>query len=151
MSTMQDWFPQSDTQEDADLDGEPVTRITGKLDLSAALTDLKELAKKPGVSGAEALKELSNGDIKRAERMVSDPRFTIDVGREDGKLRRIVAAMKIDDGSDKGTIDFSIRFKDVDKPVTIDAPSSGKPIEELGEKLAQEFGGGTMNPDAVQG
>ena len=41
--------------------------------------------------------------------------------------------MKIDDGSDK--IDFSIRFKDVDKPVTIDAPSSGKPIEELGEKL----------------
>jgi hypothetical protein len=44
------------------------------------LTDLKELAKKPGMSGAEGLKELSNGDIKRIERMVSDPRFTIDVG-----------------------------------------------------------------------
>jgi hypothetical protein len=147
MGTMQDWFPQSDTQEDADLDGEPVTRVTGKLDLSAALTDLKDLAKKPGISGAEALKELSNGDIRRMERMVSDPTFTIDVGRTDGKLRRIVAAMKIDDGA----IDFSIRFKDVDKPVTIDAPSSGKPIEELGQKLQQEFGGGATNPDAVQG
>jgi hypothetical protein len=151
MGTMQDWFPQSDTLQDADLDGEPVTRVTGKLDLSAALTDLKELAKKPGLSGAEALKDLSNGDIKRAERMVSDPRFTIDVGRSDGKLRRIVASMKVDDGSDTGAINFSIRFKDVDKPVTIDAPSSGKPIEELGKKLQQEFGGGATNPDAVQG
>ena len=64
MGTMQDWFPQSDAQEDADLEGEPVTRVTGKLDLSAALTDLKELAKKPGMSSAEGLKELSNGDIK---------------------------------------------------------------------------------------
>ena len=91
---MQDWFPQSDTQEDADLDGEPVTRVTGKLDLSAALTDLKELAKRPGMSGAEGLKELSNGDIKRIERMFSDPSFTLDVGRDDGKLRRIVATMQ---------------------------------------------------------
>jgi translation initiation factor 1 (eIF-1/SUI1) len=46
MGTMQDWFPQSDILQDADLEGEPVTRVTGKLDLSAALTDLKELAKK---------------------------------------------------------------------------------------------------------
>jgi hypothetical protein len=83
--------------------------------------------------------------------MVSDPRFTIDVGRSDGKLRRIVASMKIEDGGEEGTIDFSIRFKDVDKPVTIDAPSSGKPIEELGKKLQQEFGGVATNPDAVQG
>ena len=53
MGEMQDWFPLSDTQEDADLDGEPVTRVTGKLDLSEALTDLKELASEPGMSGAE--------------------------------------------------------------------------------------------------
>jgi hypothetical protein len=83
--------------------------------------------------------------------MVSDPHFTIDVGRSDGKLRRIVAGLKVDDGSDTGTLDFSIRIKDVDKPVTIDAPSSGKPIEELAKKLEQEFGGGATNPDAVQG
>jgi hypothetical protein len=151
MGTMQDWFPQSDTQEDADLDGEPVTRVTGKLDISKALTDLQELAKKPGVSGAEALKELSQGDIKRAERMLSDPRFTIDVGREDGKLRRIVAAMKFKEGSEAATLDFSLRFKDVDKPVTIEAPTSAKPIEDLVTKLEQEFGGGATNPDAVQG
>ena len=143
MGQMQDWFPSSDTQEDADLEGEPVTRVTGKLDLSAALTDLKELAKRPGMSGTEGLKELSSGDIKRIERMFSDPRFTLDVGRDDGKLRRIVATMKMDNGSEQGAMEFSIRFKDVDKPVTIDAPAtgSGKPIEELGKQLEQDFGG----------
>jgi hypothetical protein len=139
MGTMQDWFPESDAQENVDLDGEPVTRVTGKLDLSKALTDLKELAAKPGLSGVEELKQLSSGDIKRIERMVSDPKFTIDVGKNDGKLRRIQASIKVDDKSDSGTIDFSLRFKDVDKPVTINAPSSGKPIEELGQKLEDEF------------
>jgi hypothetical protein len=139
MGTMQDWFPQSDAQENVDLDGEPVTRVTGKLDLSKALTDLKELAAKPGLSGVEELKQLSSGDIKRIERMVSDPKFTIDVGKNDGKLRRVQASIKVDDNADSGTVDFSLRFKDVDKPVTIDAPSSGKPIEELGQKLEDEF------------
>jgi hypothetical protein len=147
MGTMQDWFPESDAQENVDLDGEPVTRVTGKLDLSKALTDLKELAAKPGLSGVEELKQLSGGDIKRIERMVSDPKFTIDVGKNDGKLRRVQASIKVDDKSDSGTIDFSLRFKDVDKPVTIDAPSSGKPIDELGQKLGEEFGGGTVSPD----
>jgi hypothetical protein len=149
MGTMQDWFPESDAQENVDLDGEPVTRVTGKLDLSKALTDLKELAAKPGLSGVEELKQLSGGDIKRIERMVSDPKFTIDVGKNDGKLRRVQASIKVDDKSGSGTMDFSLRFKDVDKPVTIDAPSSGKPIEELGQKLGEEFGGGSGSPDAT--
>jgi hypothetical protein len=148
MGTMQDWFPESDTQENADLDGEPVTRVTGKLDLSKALTDLKGLASKPGMSGVEELKQLSGGDIKRIERMVSDPKFTIDVGKSDGKLRRIQASIKVDEKSDSGTLDFSLRFKDVDKPVTINAPSSGKPIEELGQKLGEEFGGTGGGTDA---
>lgn len=142
MRTMDDWFPQSDAQDNADLEGEPVTRVTGKLDLSAALKDLKTLAKKPGMSGVEALKQLSNGDIKEIERAVSDPRFTIDIAKSDGKLRRVVTRMKINDGGEKAVIDFALRFKDVDKPVTIDAPSSGKPIEGLLQKLEEDFGGG---------
>ena len=145
MGEMQDWFPSTDTQEDADLEGEPVTRVTGKLDLSKALTDLKQLASRPGMSGAQGLEQLSKGDIKDIERMFSDPKFTLDVGREDGKLRRIVASFTVDDGTDKGAMEFSMRFKDVDKPVEIDAPAtgSGKPIEELGRKLQQDFGGTT--------
>ena len=81
--------------------------------------------------------------------MFSDPRFTLDVGRDDGKLRRIVATMRMDAEGEKGAMEFSMTFKDVDKPVTIDAPAtgSGKPIEELGKKLEQDFGGATGGAD----
>jgi hypothetical protein len=137
-ATMGDWFPDSDAQEDAELDGEPVTRVTGKLDLSKALTDLKALASRPGMSGVEELKQLSAADIRRLARMVADPRFTVDVAKSDGKLRRIEAKVRVERSA---TLDVSLRFKDVDKPVEIDAPKSGRPIEELGRRLEQQFGG----------
>ena len=41
-----------------------------------------------------------------------------------------------------------MRFKDVDTPVTVDAPSSGKPIEELVQKLEADFGGGSATESA---
>ena len=92
MGTMQDWFPNSDTQEDADLDGEPVTRVTGKLDLSEALKRpqgtrqeaWRSPAPRPSRSSATATSSASSG-------WSATRRFTIDVGRSDGKLRRIVA------------------------------------------------------------
>ncbi len=39
LAQMQDWFPQAHTSEEASLDGEPVTRITGRLDVAAAGKD----------------------------------------------------------------------------------------------------------------
>jgi hypothetical protein len=142
MSRMQDWFPKSDAQSDAQLDGERVTRLTGKLDLSAALEDMKELAKQPGASGFEGLKQIPNGDLKQMEKVVSDPSFTVDVAQSDDKLRRVAMKMTIGRGAEKGTIAFSIQFKNVDKPVKITPPASGRPIEELMRKLQQDFGGG---------
>jgi hypothetical protein len=57
------------------------------------------------------------------------------VAERDGKLRRIKASMNVKDGSGSGSLTFALTLTDVDKPVTIDAPSSGKPIQELFEKL----------------
>ena len=69
------------------------------------------------------------------------PTFTVDVAQSDDKLRRITARMTIKDGSgEKGTIALSIQLKDVDKPVTITPPASGRPLEELMQKLQQDFG-----------
>ena len=103
MGTMSDWFPESEAQ-DAELGGEPVDRVTGKLDLSRALKDLKAFAEKSGASGAEGLKQLSNGDINEIEDSVSDPKFTIDVAKSDGKLRRVQASMNVKDSSDSGSV-----------------------------------------------
>ena len=66
MGTMSDWFPESDAQ-DAELGGEPVDRVTGKLDVSRALKDLKSFAEKSGASGAKGLKQLSTGDINEID------------------------------------------------------------------------------------
>ena len=64
--------------------------------------------------------------------MISDPTFTVDVAQSDDKLRRIAARMTIEDESgEKGTVSLSIQLKDVDKPVTITPPASGRPLEEL--------------------
>jgi hypothetical protein len=135
-----DWFPESDATEDAELDGEPVTRVTGTLDLSAALADLQALARRPGMSGVEELKRLGGAETRQLERLVSDPRFTLDAGRDDEKLRRIEASMRFR-GAGGGALRLSIRFRNVDEPVTIDAPASGRPIRELLRKLKRDFGG----------
>jgi hypothetical protein len=134
ITQMQDWFPKSDTQSDAELNGEKVTRITGKLDLSAALEDMK------GMSGFEGLAQLPQGDLEQLEKTISDPTFTVDVAQSDDKLRRIAARMTIADGAQKATLSFSVELKNVDQPVRITPPASGRPIEELMRKLQQDFG-----------
>jgi hypothetical protein len=149
LTKMQDWFPETSGTQDAELDGEPVTRISGKLDLSAALEDMKEMAKQPGASGFEGLEDLSNKDLKEVEKVVSDPNFTIDVGKSDGKLRRIAANMTINADGQKGTVALSVKLADVDKPVDIQAPSGGRPIEELMQQIQKDFGGGNAKPVEV--
>jgi len=138
MATMSDWFPESDAT-DADLGGEPVDRVTGELDVSKALKDIKSLAEKSGGADAKALKELSSRDINEIDRAISDPKFAIDVAKSDGMLRRVEASMSMKDGGENGSLTFALMLTDVDKPVTINAPSSGRPIQELIQKLS---GGG---------
>ena len=149
LTQMRDWFPETSGTQDAELDGEPVTRISGKLDLSEALKDMKAMAKQPGASGFEGLEELSSKDLKEVEKVVSDPNFTIDVGKSDGKLRRIAASMTMNADGEKGALELSVKLADVDKPVDIQAPSGGRPIEELMQKLQQDFGGGGAKPVEV--
>jgi hypothetical protein len=126
---MRDWFPQSSTQQDAQLDGEPVTRVTGRLDLSRAVKDISQLAQNgPAVT---------QKDIDQLDKLVTDPRFTVDVGKSDGKLRRILATLRI---RGRGSMRLEVRYRDIDKPVTIDAPSGGLPLSRLEKKLEHDFG-----------
>lgn len=131
---MRDWFPQSDTQENAQLDGQPVTRVTGRLDLSKALEDISQMTQ-----GGPAI---TQKDLSQIDKLLTDPRFTVDVGSSDGQLRRILATMRI---KGQGSMRFMVRYRDIGKPVTIDAPSSGLPLSQLGAKLQQDFGGSSSS------
>jgi hypothetical protein len=128
---MRSWFPDTSAQSDARLDGEAVTRVTGRLDLSKAVKDIAQMAK----SGPA----ITQKDLNRLDTQVTDPRFTVDVAKSDGKLRRILATLRI---RGQGALRFQIRYRDVDQPVTIDAPSSGLPLSRLQQKLEHDFGSG---------
>lgn len=134
MRKAQGWFPQSNTQQDARLDGEAVTRVTGRLDLSKAVKDIAQM-----IQGDQGI---TQADIRKLDRQVSDPRFTVDVGKSDGKLRRILATLGV---RGQGALRFQVRYRDVDKPVTIDAPAGGLPLSQLERKLQQDFGSSTSS------
>jgi len=55
MGRMQDWFPESDAPVSATLDGEPVTRVTGRLNLTEALKDLNGMSEQPGMKSLKAV------------------------------------------------------------------------------------------------
>jgi hypothetical protein len=145
MRKAQSWFPDTDTHQDADLDGEKVTRVTGRMDVSKALQGLMDLAKQSSSADPDAAKALqATPDLAQVEKYVSDPRFTLDVAKSDGTLRRIAATMDLKGVPGGGTISLSLQLSDVGKPVTIQTPSSGRPIEELGQALQQVFGGAAL-------
>jgi hypothetical protein len=130
------WFPDTATQEDAELDGEDVNRITGKLDLSKAFADIMDMAAKQGHMPGPAI----GIDPKQFEQFLSDPRFTLDTAKSDGTLRRIAATAQLEGVPGGGEISFSLQLRDVGEQVVITPPASGRPIEELAEKLKQQFG-----------
>jgi hypothetical protein len=148
MAQMKSWFPDTSTQEDADLDGEAVTRVTGHMDLAKALKGFTDIAKQSAAADPQAAKALEGSpDIAQVEKFLSDPSFTLDVAKSDGTLRRVAAETELKGVPGGGKIAFSVQFKDVGKPVTVTAPASGRPIEELGQKLGAL--GAALGPKAT--
>jgi hypothetical protein len=135
LQKMKDWFPDTSTQTDAELDGEKVTRVNGRMDLSKALQGFMDIAKQSGAADPQAAKALQSAPLGQIEKFLSDPRFTLDVAKSDGTLRRLAAETELQGVPGGGKIAFSVQFRDVGKPVTVTPPSSGRPIEELGQKL----------------
>ena len=136
MGTMSDWFPETDAQT-------PNSAASPSTASPASSTSRRRSRTSRPSPRSPALRrqgpqQLSTGDINEIEDSVSDPKFTIDVAKSDGKLRRIEASMNVKDGSDSASMTFALMLTDVEKPVTINAPSSGRPIQELMQKL---FGG----------
>jgi hypothetical protein len=127
------WFPQTSVKQDSQAAGVPTTRVSGRLDISRALADFAKLLRKPQfksqIGGAG---QITDAQVHQIAALISDPRFALDVGRADGKLRQITANATI---KGRAKLAMLLQLRDVDKPVTIDAPSSGRPIQELLSKI----------------
>jgi hypothetical protein len=135
---LKSWFPQSDTEADGEVDGEETTHVSGRLDVSRALSDFNALVRHPAFKAClEAMgnERLTRTDIRRFDRLVSDPRFDLHVAKSDDKLRRLAGALRFDDGGDDGRLGFAFEYTNVDEPVEIDAPEGkARPIDDLLER-----------------
>jgi hypothetical protein len=155
---LRSWFPKSADEGASTAAGVPTTRITGQLDVSKMLEDFNVLLRKPAFRGqfkGQVAPRLGKRDIREVDDMVSDPRMEVHVGRDDGKFRRVAARMRFEipekerEGAAFGNLSFVMEWRDVDRPVAIDAPANGRPIFELLRKLEGMGGGHGGGKDAA--
>ena len=131
------WFPESD-EEDAEVAGVPTTKVTGTLDVERAVRDVARLLRRPELQAQLGGRVPSATELRLLAAVLEDPRFELHAGREDGKLRRLAATARVVPPRGEGapvTVRFALELRDVDQPVRIDAPSGGRPIEELLQQL----------------
>jgi len=129
-----EWFPQSDTEEDSEVAGVPTTRVGGRLDVSVAVRDVRRLLRRPEIR-SQLGERVPEEAFEQFEQAVSDPRFVLEAGREDGKLRSLTGTMRVRQDGGAALVRMGVTLRDVDRPVRIAAPASGRPIEELARKL----------------
>jgi hypothetical protein len=121
------YIGQARSQRDATLDGEPVTRYGGVLDLATLFRQFDVLGRGGHVSA-------STTPSPPDQRM----RYEADVARSDGGLRRIFGAFLAAD--DANNVRFELRLKNVRKPVTIAAPQRGASLDVLLGVLVKDLG-----------
>ncbi len=131
------WFPESEEQ-DAEAAGVPTTKVTGRLDVDRAVRDVARLLRRPELRGQLGGRAPSATELRLLAAMLEDPRFELHAGREDGKLRRLAATARVRPPHGEGapvTVRVALELRAVDQPVRFDAPSGGRPIEELLRQL----------------
>jgi hypothetical protein len=75
---------------------------------------------------------LRPGEIRELDALITDPVFELEAGRDDGMLRRVAARFGFRGG---GSMEFELRLSNLNQPIEIDAPESGRPIRELLRRL----------------
>lgn len=129
----------------ADVGGESTTKISGTLDVPAALDQAVKIARTPGCQAqASALGELpSNTEIDEASdevrRAVKSAKVELYVG-EDDIVRRFVIEVRAEpkkssDGPSKVEFDLDLQLTDVNEEQEISAPSEGEPLSGLFTEL----------------
>ena len=140
-----EWFPQSETDESSEVAGVPTTRVTGRLDVEAALRDVRELLRRPEIAGSLGGASIPEAMFDQVAKAISDPTFVLEAGEEDGKLRALSASLRVREGGQSATVRLGVTLRDVDAPVQIRLPRTGRPIDELLERF------GAARPKAAIG
>jgi hypothetical protein len=149
------WLADASNEGEEKVAGADATHVSGKLDVKAFLRDLNEFVKKSrtaigGATGQPPPPPIGEDDIERASKAVSEPSFDVYVG-DDDTIRRVAGRVDVkvpeedraEAGIERGALEFSLEFRDVNGDQEIEAPAKARPLSDLTRSLGTApLGGG---------
>jgi hypothetical protein len=133
--------------EDSDVDGVATKRISGEVDVRKAMQDLDKLFRKLSSSNqlpSGSSPQITDQTIDQVTDAIKDPHIEVDVGRDDGIMRRETAEFGFEVPEDKrasakglegGNFKLSFEFRDVNGDQQVQRPTGARPIAELLQRI----------------
>lgn len=139
---MASWTRDAKLADGASLEGRPTQRVSGQVEVAAALNDVLEVLEETGGrDAAGGLGKLEGKDAEQVDKAVRSAPIDVVIGKDDRLLRRLsvtvdfeVKPRELPGGLGRlsgAKVTFDLRIADPNGPVTIDAPSGALPYEQL--------------------
>ena len=139
------WLVEAKEEGSEEVAGAETTHVSSALDVGRFLDDVNKLVTQAGnIPGGQQARQLTDAEKKQIQDVIDNPRFDLYVGKDDNVIRRLSADLSFGvpeerrqqlNGLTGGTVRFSVEFRDVRKPQTVQAPTGAKPIAELTSRL----------------
>ena len=150
------WLAEAKEEDEEKVAGVDTRHVSGRLDVEALLKDLNDFVKRSGsaiggATGQTPPEPLGKDDIARIKEVVKSPSFDVYVGEEDDTIRRVSGRVELQvperdrksaGGSEGGSLEFSIEFRDVNGDQKVDAPAKARPLSDLTDSLGTRSLGG---------
>jgi hypothetical protein len=125
------WVRDPKLSDGGDVGGAETDLVSGRLDVTAAATDLVRLSRALGPDGAEELRALEQGGDK-LEQAVESSSFDLWTGKDDRLLRRLRIAVRLGvGGGPSASVRFELGVADPNEPVRVEAPENPLPASAL--------------------
>lgn len=139
-----EWLEATEVEEGVDVAGTSTTHVSATVDVPTMVADLNEAAAQAEDVGGGPAPTLSEEERATLEDAIEDATFDVFAGEDDGKLRRLAAALTFAvpeesqgdaGGITSGSVSFSLELANVDGDQEIAAPEEARPLTDLLEQL----------------
>jgi hypothetical protein len=116
------WLTNVQAAGTSDIGGVTTDHVSGDADIPKVAHDLGKIAR--AVNGGQ----VSASGINRLQQVLKSANLDLYSGADDKLLRKLSISLQIAQGSQSGTVDFSITLTHVNEPQTISPPPNPQPI-----------------------
>ena len=144
------WLKDASNEGTEEIDGVETVHVKGGVDVNKMLDDFDRLLKRANELNLsqQQLRQLPGGIPKSTKQQIVDAvdkaELDLYTGKDDKVLRKLTAKIKFNvpenlrqqaGGLRSGEVDFALQVTEVNKPQTIEAPKSAKPLSQLQREL----------------